>query len=56
MIFSQSKSVALAMVHVKDDHAVDFHVLKRKFNMDQYSFIKVCLHAQIVVSLRLPLD
>lgn len=37
----EAKNVALAMVHVKSEHHVDFHVLKRKFNMDQYSFIKV---------------
>lgn len=37
----ESKSVAVAMTHVKKEHGVDFHILKRKFNMDQYSFIKV---------------
>lgn len=39
----ESKSVELAMIHVKNEHGVDFHLLKRKFNMDQYSFIKVHL-------------
>lgn len=34
-------NVTLAIVHVKNEHGVDFHLLKRKFNMDQYSFIKV---------------
>lgn len=37
----ESKSVSLAMIHVENEHGVDFHILKRKFNMDQYSFIKV---------------
>lgn len=37
----ESKNVALAMDHVKTEHGVDFHILKSKFNMDQYSFIKV---------------
>lgn len=35
------KSVKLAMNHVESDHGIDFHLLKRKFSMDQYSFIKV---------------
>lgn len=37
----ECKSVELAMIHVESEHGVDFHILKRKFNMDQYSFIKV---------------
>lgn len=35
------KSVEIAIKHVNDEHNVDFVEMKRKFDMDQYSFIKV---------------
>lgn len=38
----ESKDVSLAIDHVKSEHGIDFSALKGKFNMDQYSFIKVC--------------
>lgn len=43
------KNVTLAMEHVESEHGVDFHLLKRKFNMDQYSFIKV-LKSLVLIS------
>lgn len=35
------KSVELAIEHLKNSHSVDFNKLKVKFNMEQYSFIKM---------------
>lgn len=42
------KSIELAMQHIKDDHNVNFCQMKAKFNMDQYSFIKLinCLRSE----------
>lgn len=37
------KSVEIAINHVNDEHKVDLVQMKRKFDMDQYSFIKVLL-------------
>lgn len=34
-------SVELAIEHLKNSHSVDFSKLKVKFNMEQYSFIKM---------------
>lgn len=35
------KSVEIAINHVNDEHKVDLVHMKHKFDMDQYSFIKV---------------
>lgn len=36
-----SKSIEEAIVHLKTQHHIDLSVLKGKFHMDQYSYIKV---------------
>lgn len=49
-----SESIDNAVAHLHTKHHIDFSNLKGKFNMDQYSYIKVRSLAQQTVPFDIP--
>lgn len=47
-----SPSIDEALMHLKNEHDINFALLKRKFQMDQYSFLKLinCIRLEKITS------